>query len=115
MKNTNHLQTVYEDRETEALDNGLNQLPGDVGVKPWVSLRRQERIRQIAHVSGKKRHSSLKIHLEMNDLDAKHELAIAATLFWAQACWVGKHNEVMHAGWKRQHFEAITHNEVRQK
>ena len=40
------------------------------------------------------------------DLEVHHEPAAAATLLWAQPCWVGKYKDDVHTAWKRQEFEA---------
>ena len=59
-------------------------------------------------MSQKKEHASLSIHLEMNGLEVQHELAVAAALFRAQACWFGKLHEDMYMVSKRHNFQAQT-------
>ena len=38
---------------------------------------------------------------------------MAATVFWAQACWVGRWAEDMFMVWKRQPVDATTWKQVR--
>ena len=46
--------------------------------------------RQLSSVAGKKPSVSFSLFLETNNLEIEHELACAATCFWAEAVWMGQ-------------------------
>ena len=59
-----------------------------LGMAPaeWLKLRRQ----MAAAAAGKKSTTSLSLFMEAYGLEAKEELSILATQYWAEGLWTGK-------------------------
>ena len=58
--------------------------------------------KQLEIAEGKKLPVSVSLFLEIDNLEIEHELACAATRFWAQAMWAGQWDEHVTEAWTRQ-------------